>query len=147
MQESSRQMSAPHRSSGTCSIRLRVAQTKKPLSFIIFCSFSNIFLHLSKHSNPVWRIPQQYGLVRKWWSWIIWFYPLHANQDSFSFLNFFIIARFQLQNVYPTLILIMAGGNDIRTYLGPTDLGSLVEFVNIETARPEKVRTHKIRKV
>ena len=41
----------------------------------------------------------------------------------------------------------MAGGNDIKTYLGPTDLNSLEEFVNAETARPEKVRTYKIRKV
>ena len=52
-----------------------------------------------------------------------------------------ILARYQLIND-PTLMLIKAGGNDTETYLGPTDLGSLVEFLNRETGRapsPERV--------
>ena len=53
---------------------------------------------------------------------------------------FFIPARFKLENGYPTLKLIMAGGNESMMYLGPTDLQSLVEFVNDETGRPKKVK-------
>ena len=54
-------------------------------------------------------------------------------------ISFLVIARFQLKYGYPTLMLIKAGGNDSAPYLGPTDFESLVEFVNDETGRPEKV--------
>ena len=57
---------------------------------------------------------------------------------------FFIPARYGylLENRYPTLTLIMAGGDDSITYLGPTDLQSLVDFVNDETGRPKKVKRY-----
>ena len=41
-------------------------------------------------------------------------------------------------------MLIMRGGNDNKTYLGPTDLSSLVEFINDETGRPKKVISWRI---
>ena len=57
---------------------------------------------------------------------------------------FFILVRiysgYLLENRYPTLTLIMAGGDESITYLGPTDLQSLVDFVNDETGRPKKVK-------
>ena len=37
-------------------------------------------------------------------------------------------------------MLIMAGGTESIAYLGPTDLQSLVDFVNDETGRPKKVK-------
>ena len=48
-------------------------------------------------------------------------------------INFLILARFQLKNGYPALMLIKAGGNDSKTYRGPTDLESLVGFLNEAT--------------
>ena len=52
-----------------------------------------------------------------------------------SVIYIFILARFQMKNGFPTLMLIRAGGNDTTTYLGPTDLESLVEFVNEATPK------------
>ena len=40
-----------------------------------------------------------------------------------------------MKNGFPTLMLIRAGGHDTTTYLGPTDLESLVEFVNEATPK------------
>ena len=36
-----------------------------------------------------------------------------------------------MKNGFPTLMLIRAGGNDTMTYLGPTDLAALVDFVDL----------------
>ena len=64
--------------------------------------------------------------------------------------KFFILARFKLKDgyPYPTLMLIKAGGNDTKNYLGPTEIESIAEFLNVETdmAPPvqEKVRNQRI---
>ena len=62
-------------------------------------------------------------------------------------INLFITARFEMKNGYPKLVLIHAGRSTSTTYLGPTDLHSLVGFVNEETANIppiEKVGTQTI---
>ena len=51
-----------------------------------------------------------------------------------------------MENGNPTLMLIIAGGNDSKAYVGPTDLRSLVEFIDDQTGRPKKVLNQPILK-
>ena len=62
-----------------------------------------------------------------------------------SITNAIILARFQLETGLPILMLIKAKGNDSTIYRGPTDLGSIEEFLEQNTGRTqyvEKVEKH-----
>ena len=54
-----------------------------------------------------------------------------------------IIARYELQAGYPTIMLLKAGENE-TVHNGPTDPNTLIEFINMHTGRgPRTVKVCK----